>query len=172
MQDFIHKLRQKPESKRRQIALGTSAAVTGVIFAVWVTVLTQGGVIDSSTQVDNQQTASPVTALGNNATAAFSSFQERFSSSGSSSSSTAQPEENQADNMPSVNDVGANQNSPVSPKPYWESNSKQPSSTQKSNNANQTETSHTSPQGHHNEGADFWQDHSDSSDKPSSKDWF
>jgi hypothetical protein len=36
MQDFIHKLKQKPEPVRRRIAVGTSVGITALVGIIWL----------------------------------------------------------------------------------------------------------------------------------------
>lgn len=88
MRRFLQKLRKKPKSTRRKIAFGTSASITGVIFAVWLTVMLAGGGVGMTTGSTNQdQAASPLSALEGNADSALAEARERLSASGSASSS-------------------------------------------------------------------------------------
>lgn len=43
MQDYIQKLKQKPEHVRRRIAVGTSASITALVGIIWVTAMTGSG---------------------------------------------------------------------------------------------------------------------------------
>lgn len=81
MRRFLHNLRSKPADTRHKIALGTSAGITGIIFLVWVTVITQGGLIGGNQQPADTQTASPVQALQESASAALGGQTESLHSS-------------------------------------------------------------------------------------------
>lgn len=89
MRSFIERLRQKPDKVKKKIALGTSAAVTSLIFVGWVTVLSYGvvtpGAGGQELESGATQTASPLTAFGDNASAAFSELKSSFASTASSS---------------------------------------------------------------------------------------
>ena len=89
MPGFLEKLRQKPERTRKQIAAGTSFAVTGLIFVMWVTVLNhqpaeqpiQQRVASQESQQTTQQperATSPLSALSANAKSAFSQLSTQF----------------------------------------------------------------------------------------------
>lgn len=93
MRSFLERLRQKPDKAKKRIALGTSAAVTSLVFVGWVTVLSYGVVTPGA---DGQQfeggatqTASPLTAFSDNASAAFSELKSSFASTASSSQPVA-----------------------------------------------------------------------------------
>lgn len=43
MQDYIHKLKQKPEHVRRRIAVGASAGITALVAVIWMTAMTGSG---------------------------------------------------------------------------------------------------------------------------------
>lgn len=49
MQDFIHKLKQKPEHVRHRIALGTSVGITAFVGIVWVSAMTASGAFSIGT---------------------------------------------------------------------------------------------------------------------------
>jgi predicted PurR-regulated permease PerM len=55
--DFLDRLRARPESYRRRVAVLTAFAITAVIFLVWVSTLLLG--LDSSTQVVQQPQEGP-----------------------------------------------------------------------------------------------------------------
>ncbi len=45
MQDFIERLRAKPEHVRKQIAMGTATALTGLVAVGWLGALVAGGTL-------------------------------------------------------------------------------------------------------------------------------
>jgi hypothetical protein len=118
MRRFIHKLRQKPKSTRRKIALGTSASVTGLIFVVWLTVVMHGGGL-TPTQNPKTQTASPISAIKGNASAAFSTLQNRLrDQSGTTSKASA----NSARATTSEQTNGNSGDKRFNDQPYWRAN--------------------------------------------------
>lgn len=124
MPGFLERLRQKPQETRKRYALGTSAAVTGLIFVMWLTVLNHG-FLESDAQIRSlnnkqvNQTASPLSAFGSNAASAFQQFQDEFSGDDAAATGTASTSEaNPAgSNLPNRGTAGTNQ--PSSPGDYW-----------------------------------------------------
>lgn len=92
MRRFVQKLKDKPKETRHKIALGTSLSATGLIFIIWLTVITQGGLATGGTAKGaSQQTASPVTALQDNAAAAYQSIRSQVEPSSTSTPTSSQP---------------------------------------------------------------------------------
>jgi hypothetical protein len=124
MRRFIHKLRQKPKSTRQKIAFGTSASVTGVIFAVWLTVMIAGGGVGTTTgDTESQsQAASPLAAFEDNANSAFTEFRDRLTASSSNATTTTTATSSaERDDMQSEQEGTQT----VERQPYWETNDKQ-----------------------------------------------
>lgn len=83
MAGLIERLRNKPPKTRKRVAFGTSAAVTSLIFVMWLTVLNHGFVDNGieAQQLDTnttQQTASPLSAFSDNAATAFRELKNSF----------------------------------------------------------------------------------------------
>lgn len=74
MRRLLHNLRNKPAPTKRRIALGTSAAITGFIFVIWVTVVSQGYLFNTDSLEEDSQVATPLSAFEDNAAAAFQQF--------------------------------------------------------------------------------------------------
>lgn len=53
MQDFIWKLKQKPEHVRRQITVGASAGITALVAVIWVTTMATSGTFALGTKPAN-----------------------------------------------------------------------------------------------------------------------
>lgn len=90
MSSLLQRLRQKPDDEKKRIAVGTSAAITGLIFVMWVTVLNNGFTDLEATTPDidaSTQTASPLSAFQGNASAAYDRLKSSFSSGTSSTES-------------------------------------------------------------------------------------
>ncbi|MDP6388030.1 MAG: hypothetical protein QGG63_02040 [Candidatus Pacebacteria bacterium] len=66
MENFLNKLRQKPEAYRMRIAFTISASVAGIIFLVWLSVL--------GVKFKNNES----TATAENSEPAFAEFREEF----------------------------------------------------------------------------------------------
>lgn len=129
MRRLIQRLREKPPKVRHRVALGTSAVITTVIFVGWVTVISQGFFFTEPGQPETQ-TASPLSAFGDNASAVYSEFSESFPEYWSGTSSkemtgTTSPK-TETDSPSGVRTQRVEQ------APYWEANEKQ-SQSQKSN---------------------------------------
>lgn len=127
MRRFIHKLRQKPKSTRRKIALGTSTSVTGLIFVIWLTVIVQGGGLTPTQESPQTQTASPISAIKGNASAAFSSLQARLGDRpGSTSTASANKavEINDSTQATTANRQANDSTNTerVEKQPYWQAN--------------------------------------------------
>jgi hypothetical protein len=76
---FIEKLQRKPEAARKRIAILTAAAITGIIFAVWLSVLmvrVDGAEETASTAEDG---ASPISILRDNVADFFVGAKSQFS---------------------------------------------------------------------------------------------
>jgi hypothetical protein len=85
MPGWLQKLRKKSPKTRHRIALGTSVSVTCLIFVMWVTVLNYGveNEVESLQAGDStNQTASPLSAFGNNAASAFKQLKQGFGTMG------------------------------------------------------------------------------------------
>lgn len=149
MRRFLHKLQQKSKSTRQKIALTVSGSVTAGIFVIWLTVLVQGGGVvplssDQNQQTQQNQIASPLSALENNAGAALSSLQDRWqegfgSLQGTSTSRQSnQPASSSVPTTTSAQENGGQGVDRVDQDPYWQANdtNQQPQQTQR--------------------GADFW----------------
>jgi len=154
MRRFIHKLQKKPKSTRQKIALGTSASVTGLIFIVWLTVLFQGGGLTPTDTAPETQTASPISALQNNAAAAVSLLQEQLESQPSTSSTAAVNAANDistSSTATATRDISDskdnNRSQRVEREPYWQANDKN-----EEGNRSQPDTK---------SGPGFWQDDPD-----------
>lgn len=163
MRRFIHKLRQKPKSTRRKIALGTSASVTGLIFIIWLTIIVQGGVVSSVQQDPQAQTASPVSAIKGNASAAFSSLQNRLQGeSGTTSAASANIAAESSSSTQSTTSDKKLDNSGntqrIEREPYWQAN----------DGANQNQEA--SQQNFQEDSDNFWQDQPNSNND--SGGWF
>lgn len=97
MADWLQRLRSKSPKTRKRIALGTSAAITSLVFVMWVTVLNHGFINNSGGQLGSEttQTASPLSAFGSNAASAYREFKEGIDSddglSPASSTSSSSP---------------------------------------------------------------------------------
>jgi len=167
MRRLIHKLRQKPKSTRRKIALGTSASVTGLIFVVWLTVVMHGGGL-TPTQNPQTQTASPISAIKGNASAAFSTLQNRLqdqsgttskagANSARATTSSAEPEASTSER------TGNNGNERINDQPYWRANDDTAGNNQPNQeNVRNDQQSQTSD--------NFWQEGQDGQDN--SEGWF
>ncbi len=119
MRRLIQRLRKKHPKTRQRVAVGTSAVITAVIFAGWVTVVSQG-VIFSDPEPEATQTASPLSAFGDNASAIYSEFSESFpgywngtSTQKASTTSTTSTESFESNSTQRVDDT-----------PYWEANNR------------------------------------------------
>lgn len=102
MADWLQRLRKKSPKTRKRIALGTSAAITSLVFVMWVTVLNHGFIDSGGDQLDpdTTQTASPLSAFGGNAASAYREFKESIdadSSAPSSPSTSSASTNNQSD---------------------------------------------------------------------------
>jgi cytoskeletal protein RodZ len=167
MRRFIHKLRQKPKSTRRKVALGTSASVTGLIFVVWLTVVMHGGGL-TPTQNPQTQTASPISAIKGNASAAFSTLQNRLQdqsgttskasvNSARATTSSAEPEASTSER------TGNKDVQRFNDQPYWRANDDMAGNGQPNQeNARYDQRSQTSD--------NFWQEGQDGQDN--SGGWF
>lgn len=163
MRRFIQKLRQKPKSTRRKIAFGTSASITGVIFAVWLTVLVAGGGVTGET-AGQAQTASPLGALESNANSAFSEVRDQLSASvAANGTTTASSSQVSTDTAPTMNSQDSSTQA-VDNRPYWAT---QDESVQDEKAASQGKKASTSPPSQ--AGNDFWEDNSDTRQEGS---WF
>lgn len=58
MWDYLDKLRQKPHHERKRIALGTSAAVTSVVFLAWLSTFSISPVLPIGFATDQQAAVS------------------------------------------------------------------------------------------------------------------
>lgn len=90
MSSLLQRLRQKPDDEKKRIAVGTSAAITGLIFVMWVTVLNNGFTNLEATTPNIEgrtQTASPLSAFGDNASAAFGRLKSSLTQNSTSSKS-------------------------------------------------------------------------------------
>jgi len=167
MRRLIHKLRQKPKSTRRKIALGTSASVTGLIFVVWLTVVMHGGGL-TPTQNPQTQTASPISAIKGNASAAFSTLQNRLQdqsgTTSEASANSARATTSSAEPEASTSERTGNKDvQRINDQPYWRAND----DAKKDNQPNQEnvrydQRSQTS--------GNFWQD--DQNTQGNSEGWF
>lgn len=165
MRRFIHKLRQKPKSTRRKIAFGTSASITGVIFAVWLTVMIAGGGVGSATgsDVGQSQTASPLNALENNAASAFTAVRDELTGTSTatttSSTTTASSSQQSATNTEPTTEPTQNRAQTVDRQPYWEANDR----------ADQNSEGNAPPPPPTQTGSDYW---NDSSEQQQGDGWF
>jgi|AntDeeMinimDraft_6_1070357.scaffolds.fasta_scaffold06742_2 hypothetical protein len=160
MAGFLQKLRRKTPETRKRIALGTSAAVTSLVFVMWITVINNGfidaGPVDSLNS-ETTQTASPLSAFGDNANSAFSQLRDslRFEASSATTSSSSASEPTATDNQPPPAEEAAN---------YWEGKAGQRSQEQMSDNnsaadaesESSAETSFTSRDYNPNEESDWF----------------
>ncbi len=155
MRRFIQKLRQKPKSTRRKIAFGASASITGVIFAVWLTVLVAGGGVTGET-AGQTQTASPLGALESNANSALSEVRDQLSASvatnGTTTASSSQASTNTA---PTINEED-NTTEPADDRSYWETRGEPEDKEDASDQDTQESTPPPSQAGN-----DFWEDSSE-----------
>ena len=67
MQEFLLKLKQKPEHVRRQIAVGTSAGITALVGIIWVATMASSGAF----ALDTSGTANTNAASNTPSTDAF-----------------------------------------------------------------------------------------------------
>lgn len=88
MRRLLQNLRNKPSSTKRRIALGTSAAITGFIFVIWVTVISQGYLFNTDSLAEDSQVATPLSAFEDNAAAAFQQFFSSDNSTTTAATST------------------------------------------------------------------------------------
>lgn len=58
MQDFIERLRAKPDHVRKNIALGSATAVTGLIAIMWVVAFTSSGALTRNAEREETPIAS------------------------------------------------------------------------------------------------------------------
>jgi hypothetical protein len=163
MRRFIHKLRQKPKSTRRKIAFGASASITGVIFAVWLTVMVAGGGVGTAgTDAAQSQAASPLSALESNAGSAFSEVREQLigTSTPTTTPTATTTQANGGQTVQTSTSVQPDRSQPVEQKPYWETNNPPKEDT---NNKTQEATDDNSPAAE--SGGEFWSDDVNNSDK-------
>lgn len=121
MQRFLEKLRKKPVETRKRYALGTSVTVSGLIFVMWLTVVSFGpfgseGSLQN-TNIGETQTASPLSAFSNNASSAFQELRDQLSSMDAALGTSS-------DQSGDTNQVSDNNQSNTryddSPEAYWE----------------------------------------------------
>jgi len=73
MNDFLKKLHNKPEHKRRTFALGVSATFTAFIFVVWFSIYTTG--FNTDLAEVKKSVVSPLAAIKVNTANVFSGFE-------------------------------------------------------------------------------------------------
>lgn len=72
MRDFIERLRAKPEHVRKQIALGFSGAVTGVVALGWLVSLGAGGTLALDAATPENNPGEDISELANETRTGFS----------------------------------------------------------------------------------------------------
>lgn len=118
MQRLLEKLRNKPAETRKRYALGTSVTVSGVIFIMWLTVISFGSSgIEGSLQnsgISETQTASPLSAFSNNASSAFQELRDQLAGAEAVIGTTT-------DEVDDTEQGSSTQNN-ESPESYWDDN--------------------------------------------------
>lgn len=74
MQDFIERLRAKPEHVRKQIAIGTSGALTGVVALGWIVSMAAGGTLALKSSTPTDTNAPDFAALAEETQSEFNSL--------------------------------------------------------------------------------------------------
>jgi hypothetical protein len=170
MHRFIQKLRQKPKATRRRIAFGTSLSVTGVIFAIWLTVMIQGPAVPAAGQ--QTQTASPLGAFQDNAGSAFSELQQQFADEPGGTSTPSDP--TKTNTATDGTDAGVGETRTVDTQPYWQVNdNKEGGTNQEEGSVNESggesaNSPNADPRTPTENSADFWSQDKDTE----SDDWF
>jgi hypothetical protein len=79
MFEFLEKLRQKPENVKKRIAFLTAFSFAGIIFVVWLSIVypdLKNSNPDKNSSKESEPT--PLSALGENISAGFSSISGEF----------------------------------------------------------------------------------------------
>ena len=84
MQDFIERLRAKPEHVRKQIAMGTAAGLTGIVALGWLGGLVAGGTLALAPAGDDATVATDSKQNG---------FEELLGAAGAAVGATSTPNE-------------------------------------------------------------------------------